>query len=193
MDQFRMDKHYLSNLLNPYTDLLLFPQTLCDTLTQCGKINKRMAKHMKDYNLYLLLLRKYHKDIRKLKRFGYIFNTYTHWENVIKLAIYRFLVMKTRILQTFENIDMNDTSLLREYKISAIHLNKFMRIHKLSSEYLIPADDEVYKIDYNDIIELLPLIPTMSHINRRETKYILHLENSDIITPIRQRLYHLHP
>jgi len=190
MDQCRMDKHYLSNLLNPYTDLLLFPKFLCDTLKQCGKINKSLAKRMQNYNLYLLLLRKYHKDIRKLKRFGYIFNTYTHWENTIKLAIYRFLVMKTRILQTFENIDMNDTSLLRQYNINKIHLNNFMRIHKLSSEYLLCQDDEVYKIDYNDIIELLPLIPTISHTNRRETKYILHLENSDIITPIQQRLYH---
>lgn len=190
MDQCRMDKHYLSNLLNPYTDLLLFPKFLCDTLTQCGKINKRMAKHMKDYNLYLLLLRKYHKDIRKLKRFGYIFNTYTHWENTIKLAIYRFLVMKQRILDVFKDIDKNDASLLRQYNINKIHLNNFMSIHKLSSEYLIPADDGIYKIDYMDIIELLPLIPTICTSNRRETKYILHLENSDIIQPIRQQLYH---
>ena len=49
-----MDKHYLSNLLNPYTDLLLFPQTLCETLKICGNINKRLAKRMQDYNLYLL-------------------------------------------------------------------------------------------------------------------------------------------
>jgi len=144
---------------------------------------------MKDYNLYLLLLRKYHKDIRKLKRFGYIFNTYTHWENTIKLALSRYLVMKTRILQTFENLDKNDASLLHQYKINASNLNTFMRIHKFSSEYLIPADDDIYKIDYMDVIELLPVIPTISRSNRRETKYILHLENSDIVAPIRQRLY----
>jgi hypothetical protein len=189
MDQFRMDKPYLSNLLNPYTDLLLFPQTLCETLKICGNINKRLAKRMQDYNLYLLLLRKYHKDVRKLKRFGYIFNTYTHWENTIKLAIYRFLVMKQRILDAFKDIDKNDASLLRQYNINNIHLNNFMSIHKLSSEYLLCQDDEVYKIDYNDIIELLPLIPTICTSNRRETKYILHLENSDIIQPIRQRMY----
>lgn len=188
MDQFRMDKHYLSNLLHPYSDLLLFPKTLCETLKQCGKINKRLANHMQYYNLYLLLLRKYHKDIRKLKRFGYIFNTYTHWENVIKLATYRFLVMKQRILDTFKNIDKNDASLLRQYNINNINLNNFMSIHKLSSEYLLCQDDEVYKIDYNDIIELLPAIPTISRSNRRETKYIMHLENSDIIVPIQQRL-----
>jgi hypothetical protein len=189
MDQFRMDKHYLSNLLNPYSDLLLFPKFICDTLKQSGKINRSLAKRMQDYNLYLLLLRKYHKDIRKLKRFGYIFNTYSHWENTIKLAISRFLVMKTRILQTFENIDKNDISLLYEYKISAISLNTFMRIHKFSSEYLIPADDDIYKIDYMDVIELLPVIPTIASSTRREKKYILHLENSDIVAPIRQRLY----
>jgi hypothetical protein len=189
MDQFRMDKHYLSNLLNPYSDLLLFPKTLCETLTQCGKINKRLAKHMQDYNLYLLLLRKYHKDIRKLKRFGYIFNTYTHWENTIKLAIYRFLVMKQRILDTFKNIDKNDASLLRQYNINNINLNNYMSIHKLSCEYLLCQDDEVYNIDYKDIIELLPAIPTISRSNRRETKYIMHLETSDTIVPIQQRLY----
>jgi hypothetical protein len=190
MDQFRMDKHYLSNLLNPYSDLLLFPKFLCDKLKQCGKINKSLAKRMQDYNLYLLLLRKYHKDIHKLKQFGYIFNTYTHWENTIKLAIYRFLVMKQRILDAFKDIDKNDASLLRQYNINNINLNNFMSIHKLSSEYLLCQDDEVYKIDYNDIIELLPLIPTICTSNRRETKYILHLENSDIIQSIRQRLYH---
>lgn len=189
MDQFRMDKHYLSNLLNPYSDLLLFPKTLCESLKQFGKINKRLAKHMQDYNLYLLLLRKYHKDIRKLKRFGYIFNTYTHWENTIKLSIYRFLVMKQRILDTFKNIDKNDASLLRQYNINNINLNNFMSIHKLSSEYLLCQDDEVYKIDYMDVIELLPAIHTISRSNRRETKYIMHLETSDIILPIRQRLY----
>ena len=190
MDQFRMDKHYLSNLLNPYSDLLLFPKQLCDTLKQCGKINKRLAKRMQDYNLYLLLLRKYHKDIRKLKRFGYIFNTYSHWENTIKLATYRFLVMKQLIIQTFDNIDMNDASLLRQYKINAINLNTFMSIHKFSLEYLISVDDEVFKIEYIDIIELLPVIPTISYPNRRENKHILHLENSDIIQPIRQLMYH---
>jgi len=189
MDQFRMDKHYLSNLLNPYTDLLLFPKTLYENLKQCGKINRRLAKNMQDYNLYLLLLRKYHKDIRKLKRFGYIFNTYSHWENTIKLAIYRFLAMKQRIAETFYNIDMNDASLLRQYNINNINLNNFMSIHKLSSEYLICQDNEIYKIDYNDIIELLPVIPTIARSNRRETKYILHLETSDIILPLRQRLY----
>ena len=189
MDQFRMDKHYLSNLLNPYSDLLLFPKTLCESLKQCGNINKRLAKHMKDYNLYLLLLRKYHKDIHKLKRFGYIFNTYSHWENTIKLATYRFLLMKQRILDTFKNIDKNDASLLRQYKINAINLNTFMSIHKFTSEYLLSVEDEIYKIDYNDVIELLPVIPTISRSNRRETKYIMHLETSDIILPIRQRLY----
>ena len=189
MDQFRMDKHYLSNLLNPYTNLLLFPKTLYENLKQYGKINRRLAKNMQDYNLYLLLLRKYHKDIRKLKRFGYIFNTYSHWENTIKLAIYRFLAMKQRIAETFYNIDMNDASLLRQYNINNINLNNFMSIHKLSSEYLICQDNEIYKIDYNDIIELLPVIPTISRSNRRETKYILHLETSDIILPLRQRLY----
>jgi hypothetical protein len=94
--------------------------------------------------------------------------------------------MKTRILQTFENIDKNDISLLHEYKISATSLNTFMRIHKFSSEYLIPADDDIYKIDYMDVIELLPVIPTIASSTRREKKYILHLENSDIIQPIRQ-------
>ena len=184
-----MDKHYLSNLLNPYSDLLLFPKTLRETLKQCGKINKRIAKHMNDYNLYLLLLRKYHKDVRKLKRFGYIFNTYTHWENTIKIATYRFLLMKQRILQIFDNIDMNDASLLRQYNINATKLNTFMSIHKFSSEYLLSVEDDIYKIDYMDVIELLPVIPTNARTNRRETKYILHLENSDIITPIQQRLY----
>lgn len=189
MDQFRMDKHYLSNLLNPYTDLLLFPKFLCESLKQCGKINNRLAKHMKDYNLYLLLLRRYHKDIRKLKRFGYIFNTYSHWENTIKLAIYRFLVMKQRILDTFQNIDKNDASLLRQYNINYIFLNNFMNIHKLSYEYLLCQNDEIYKIDYNDIIELLPVIPTISRTYRTEKKNLLHLETSDIILPIRERLY----
>jgi hypothetical protein len=37
-----------------------------------------------------------------------------------------------------------------------------------------------------DVIELLPVIPTIASSTRREKKYILHLENSDIIQPIRQ-------
>jgi hypothetical protein len=109
-----------------------------------------------------------------------------HWENTIKLATYRFLVMKQRILEIFDNIDKNDACLLHQYKINASNLNTFMRIHKFSSEYLIPADDDIYKIDYMDVIELLPVIPTIASSRRREKKYILHLENSDIIQTIRQ-------
>ena len=64
-----------------------------------------------------------------------------------------------------------------------------MNIHKLSYEYLLCQNDEIYKIDYNDIIELLPVIPTISSTYRTEKKNLLHLETSDIILPIRQRLY----
>lgn len=181
-DQFNHDKCYLSNLLNNYTYLLLFPKSLCIDLKQYGNITSRLARRMNDYNLYLLLLRKYHKDIKKLKRFGYIFNTYSQWERCIRLAINWFLKAKHKLMSIFEELNMKEHMLLKQCNVYSQNLIHYMNIQKMVSEYLIPQKDEVYKIDYIAVVELLPKC--------LETNQLYRLDKTDIIAPIRQNRYY---
>jgi hypothetical protein len=57
-----------------------------------------------------------------------------------------------------------------------------MDIQKMSTEYLIPQNDEVYKIDYIAVLELLPKC--------LETNELYRLDKSDIIASIRQNRYY---
>jgi hypothetical protein len=57
-----------------------------------------------------------------------------------------------------------------------------MDIQKMSTEYLIPQNDEVYKIDYLAVIELLPKCSITNQLYR--------LDKSDIIAPVRQNRYY---
>jgi hypothetical protein len=181
-DQFNHDKHYLSNLLNNYTYLLLFPKTLCIDLKQYGNITSRLSRHMNEYNLYLLLLRKYHKDIKKLKRFGYIFNTYSQWERCIRLTISWFLKTKHKLISSFYKLTAKEQTHLKECNVYLHNLVHYMDIQKMSTEYLIPQNDEVYKIDYLAVIELLPKCSITNQLYR--------LDKSDIIAPVRQNRYY---
>ena len=182
IDQFNHDKHYLSNILNNYTYLLLFPKSLCIDLKQYGNITSRLARRMNDYNLYLLLLRKYHKDIKKLKRFGYIFNTYSQWERCIRLAIYWFLKAKRNLISIFDKLTAKENIQLKQSNICLHDLVHYMNIQKMSTEYLIPQNDEVYKIDYIAVLELLPKC--------LETNELYRLDKSDIIASILQNRYY---
>ena len=181
-DQFNHDKHYLSNLLNNYTYLLLFPKTLCIDLKHYGNITSRLARSMNEYNLYLLLLRKYHKDIKNLKRFGYIFNTYSQWERCIRLTISWFLKTKHKLISSFYKLTAKEQTHLKECNVYLHNLVHYMDIQKMSTEYLIPQNDEVYKIDYIAVIELLPKCSITNQLYR--------LDKSDIIAPVRQNRYY---
>jgi hypothetical protein len=93
MDEFNHDKHYLSNRMNNYIDLLLFPKTLYESLGSFAynSVLYTLSNYMYWYNMHLLLLRRNHKELRQLKSFGYIFGTYWCWNRRINVMIYNLM------------------------------------------------------------------------------------------------------
>jgi len=184
MDEFNHDKHYLSNRMNNYIDLLLFPKTLCDSLG-CFPYNSvlyKLSNYMYWYNMHLLLLRRNHKELRKLKRFGYIFGTYWCWNRRINAMIYNLMKYKKKIFDLFENPSEKDKLYFRQCSIDISKLYTYMNIYKSTGDYLVyyPEVDEVKRIEYNEIIDLLPLC-TFVEYNMVETERPHQLDRSDIV------------
>ena len=184
MDEFNHDKHYLSNRMNNYVYLLLFPKTLCESLGSFPYtcILYKLSKYMYWYNMFLLLLRKNYKELHQLKRFGYIFDTYFCWNRKINIMIYNLIKYKKKIINLFDKPSDKDKLYFRQCSIDVSKLYTYMNIHKMTCDYLIYYSevDEVKQIEYNEIVDLLPVCSFVEY-NIVETERPHKLDRSDMV------------
>jgi hypothetical protein len=184
MDEFNHDKHYLSNRMNNYVDLLLFPKTLYESLGSFPQNSAlyKLSSYMYWYDMYLILLRRNHKELRQMKRFGYIFGTYWCWNRRINIMIYNLMKYRKKIIELFENPSKKDKLYFRQCSIDISKLYTYMNIHKMTCDYLVYYSevDEVKSIDYNEIIDLLPVCSFVQY-NIVETERPHQLDRSDIV------------
>jgi len=68
----------LLSILDNYSSLLFFPITLIFSLTKYKNLIN-LASYMKKYNNILQKLRKQYINLKKLKKFGYFFNSINIW------------------------------------------------------------------------------------------------------------------
>jgi hypothetical protein len=89
---------------------------------------------------------------------------------------------KKKIFDLFENPSEKDRFYFRQCRIDVSKIYTYMNIYKSTSDYLIyyPEVDETKNIEYNEIIELLPICSFVEY-NMVEMERPHQLDRSDIV------------
>jgi hypothetical protein len=89
---------------------------------------------------------------------------------------------RKKIIELFENPSKKDKLYFRQCSIDISKLYTYMNIHKMTCDYLVYYSevDEVKSIDYNEIIDLLPVCSFVQY-NIVETERPHQLDRSDIV------------
>jgi hypothetical protein len=173
----------LLSLLDNYSSLLFFPITLIFSLTKYKNLIK-LASYMKKYNNILQKLRKQYINLKKLKKFGYFFNSINIWNYSIEINISYIKKYKYKILNFLSN-KLNsklysDIAFCTTFCLNINNIDKFMNIKKKYFSYTdIDTEEKIYTI--NEIELLLPRRLILNPGNPINIEPIHKLHSSDII------------
>jgi hypothetical protein len=179
---FNNEKEELLELLLPYTNKLLFPQTIINSLERWTITT--LSGYMDRYNSTLRKIRSLHHDLFLLKKWGLIYDSYYSWKTSVNINIGFMNTNNVAIIDTINSAnDFISKSLMNQCNIKADKIFIFMSIIKKNKKYTLfnQENNQEIELSIDNINSLFPRCLNPVEIGAVLSLEPMHyLENSEL-------------